>query len=455
MVKEWDVTKHKFATLSPHFHMVTGECDTHHGTTSVTEPHVCNQRVITEDYREAGADSSQTNQHGYDPHLSTNIGERCCGVQTTMGQHGPRAIVQEAHQPQMSTMNANPQQANTTRDIPVNGNNPIDQLAHAIEKIAANKLPMTTPLLKPITASTIIFDGKNEKFELFEDLFHTMLKMQPEVTEAMKINHFHSLLRKEALQTFKNIQSTSRTTLEEILVIFRRKYVKPQSVATAKHKWHKLMFNPSEQSLPDFLEELHQTAERAFGEQAQSMIDSLLYAKMPPSLKKSINHAYLENGTYEQIIRHIEREMELNGLEQGDDLPVATMSATNQQTSSKPTDQRQSSDDESRKRRRCHYCKKEGHIREECYKLKRRLELEAKGELPPRPTCEYCHKIGHRANRCYHNPDRENKPKMMKMESDDSKEKVKEKETLQKGALKASTSKDLNLKRHDSNLTQQ
>ena len=65
----------------------------------------------------------------------------------------------------------NPEQPNTTRDISNNGNNPIDHLAHAIEKIAANKLPMTTPLLKPITASTIIFGGKNEKFELFEESF--------------------------------------------------------------------------------------------------------------------------------------------------------------------------------------------------------------------------------------------------------------------------------------------
>ena len=53
---------------------------------------------------------------------------------------------------------------------------------------------------KPVSTNTLIFDGKNKKFELFEDLFHTMLKMQPEMTEVMKINHFHAHLRKEALQ---------------------------------------------------------------------------------------------------------------------------------------------------------------------------------------------------------------------------------------------------------------
>ena len=49
---------------------------------------------------------------------------------------------------------------------------------------------------EPVSTNTLIFDGKNEKFELFEDLFHTMLKMQPEMKEAMKINHFHAHLRK-------------------------------------------------------------------------------------------------------------------------------------------------------------------------------------------------------------------------------------------------------------------
>ena len=65
-----------------------------------------------------------------------------------------------------------------------------------------------------------------------------MIKMEPDMTEAMKINHFHSLLRKNALQTFRNISSANRQTLEDILAVFRRKNVSPESQATAKHKWH-------------------------------------------------------------------------------------------------------------------------------------------------------------------------------------------------------------------------
>ena len=105
-----------------------------------------------------------------------------------------------------------------------------------------------------------------------------MIKMQPDMTETMKVNHFHSLLRKNALQTFRNINTANRQTLEDILAVFRRKYVKPESQATAKHKWHRLVFNPNTMKLPDFLEELNQGAEKAFGGNAQAMIDSLLYA---------------------------------------------------------------------------------------------------------------------------------------------------------------------------------
>ena len=67
-----------------------------------------------------------------------------------------------------------------------------------------------------------------------------------------------------------------------MLVIFRRKYVRPESQAKAKHKWHRLIFDPNIMKLPDFLEELNQGAEEVFGENSKRMIVSLLHAKLPP-----------------------------------------------------------------------------------------------------------------------------------------------------------------------------
>ena len=117
--------------------------------------------------------------------------------------------------------------------------------------------------------------------------------MQPALPEEMKINNFHARLRRLALKTLKNIQRTPTTMLEDILVVFRRKYVKPESSASAKHRFHRLIFDPERQKLPDFFEEVQESAEKVFGDTASQMIESLLYAKMPPHLKRSINQAYL------------------------------------------------------------------------------------------------------------------------------------------------------------------
>ena len=107
---------------------------------------------------------------------------------------------------------------------------PINRLADVLTSMQ-NRPSAQQLTIRPVNSNIMTYDSKSEKFELFEDLFHTMIKMQPEMSEQMKINHFHSLLRKNALQSFRNIRTANRQTLEDVLVIFRRKYVKPESQA--------------------------------------------------------------------------------------------------------------------------------------------------------------------------------------------------------------------------------
>ena len=90
-------------------------------------------------------------------------------------------------------------------------------------------------------------------------------------------------MRGDALQTFKNITSTNRENLGEIPTVFRRKYVKLQSMATAKHKFQRLVFNLVNQKLIDFLDELQKLAKDAFRVAAQAIIEQFIYAKMPPT----------------------------------------------------------------------------------------------------------------------------------------------------------------------------
>ena len=58
-------------------------------------------------------------------------------------------------------------------------------------------------------------------------------------------------------------------------------------MTTAKHKFQQLVFNPANQKLIDFLDELQKLAQYAFGVAAQAVIEQLIYAKMPANLKKS------------------------------------------------------------------------------------------------------------------------------------------------------------------------
>ena len=140
------------------------------------------------------------------------------------------------------------------------------------------------------------------------------------------------------------------------------KYVKPQSMATAKYKFQKLVFNPENQKFVDFLDELQKLAKVAFGIAAQAITEQFIYAKRPAHLKKSLNQAHLKNGTYEQIVTHLEKELELNGLETPVELQINTVSHNTVNTNSdrpKPT---------------CHHCKIPGHYRNQCGLLKKQLE---------------------------------------------------------------------------------
>ena len=47
-----------------------------------------------------------------------------------------------------------------------------------------------TLMIRPVSTTALAFDGKSEKIELLENIFHKMMKMQPDMTETIKINHF-------------------------------------------------------------------------------------------------------------------------------------------------------------------------------------------------------------------------------------------------------------------------
>ena len=106
-----------------------------------------------------------------------------------------------------------------------------DQILMALQQLAANSISANvnntskriSKLPKSLTTTMPTFDEKSEKFELFEDLFQTSLKIHNQHTEGDKVNYFHSLMRGDALQTFKNISSPNRENLPENLTVLSRK----------------------------------------------------------------------------------------------------------------------------------------------------------------------------------------------------------------------------------------
>ena len=95
-----------------------------------------------------------------------------------------------------------------------------------------NNINRISNLPKLLTTTIPTFDGISEKFELFEDLFQTSLKIHDQLTEDDRINYFHSPMRGDALQTSKKNNCPTQENLREILAVFRRRYVKHQSMAT-------------------------------------------------------------------------------------------------------------------------------------------------------------------------------------------------------------------------------
>ena len=192
--------------------------------------------------------------------------------------------------------------------------------------------------------------------------------------------------------------------------------------------------HPANHKLVDFLVELQKLVKDAFGIAAHAIIEQFIYAKMPPDLKKSINRAHLENGTYEQIVTHLERELELNGLEAPDEQQiniVAHITVHANAGKPKPT---------------CHHCKKPGHYRNHCRFLEKQREQTEniqnipgnknsdantsnpngnvnnpnnnkrnsnRAERKPKtvyPPCETCGKTNHSTEKCYHGANAANRP---------------------------------------------
>ena len=300
---------------------------------------------------------------------------------------------------------------------------PASQERHAVARTlfgAERNDNPAVPMPKALTASPSTFDGKTEKFELFEDLFRD-IKMYPHLTELQKINYFHSLLHEDALQAFCNIEDAKKDSLEGILTLFKRRFGDYLSMAKARCDHDALRFDPSTQKLHEFLDVLQKTAEEAFGSEAQQFIDKAIYAKMPDHVKKILNRAYLEDKPYNDIVLHPEREMRLNGLGAPDEVNLVTLNKiepAQTKPEPKPIENPTQYTTQNTKKGYCFYCNKFGHFKAECRKLRkdkwqqtRKNNGQTKNSASTMLKCDTCGKP-HKTEDCWNGANSANDPRL-------------------------------------------
>ena len=205
---------------------------------------------------------------------------------------------------------------------------------------------------------------------------------------------------RNALQANCNLDDTKKENLEKVITAFKRRFGYFQSSVKATCEWDAWHFDPTKQKLHEFLDTLQKTAKEAFGSEAQKFIDKAIYAKMPDHVKKILNRAFLEDKPYNDIVLHLEREMQLNGLSASDEKPLVPLNTVDAVVTDDKTEQQQ--------RGYCFHCGKYGHYKAQCRRLRKeryyantkKNNKHSNQNEQPKPKCDTClHKAAQRCTK--------------------------------------------------------
>ena len=144
----------------------------------------------------------------------------------------------------------------------------------------------------------------------------------------------------------------------------------------AKTQSSECFFQSSKSKFSRFSWRTSKVAKNAFGKAAHAIVEQFIFnnwTKMPPHLKKLMNQAHLENGTYEQIVTNREEELEQNSFEPPIEIQMNNAS------------QHATTTNADRIRPKSHQCKKPGHYRNRCRQLKKK-KLKALKLVPKTKT---------------------------------------------------------------------
>ena len=133
---------------------------------------------------------------------------------------------------------------------------------------------------------------------------------------------------------------------------------------------------------------------------------------MPTNLNRVLNHARLETESYDMMVQHLEREMELNGLLAPNETNITRVhQIESQETQQAPNPSKPSGP--------CYGCGQSGHVVKNCRKVAR--EARNRGNRVPNKIVDPCETYGkksHTTQDCYSGANWANRPQWWKTPQD-------------------------------------
>ena len=246
-----------------------------------------------------------------------------------------------------------------------------ERLLNAIERIP-QRIKSTTTNTKLLQTHVPNFRGQKDKFVEFEHLLLNHLSpLANKTTEENKLHFFQSLLRDEAIEYWQSIQITPLTTLKDVLDLFRKEFAKEDLKEVSRYKGDQTRYDPTTETISNFLKNLKKTAKQAFGDEADKIIKMFLFGKLPVEIQQELTMANKEESSPEEIKTHLMRKYQYQQYA----APPTTIQPFNAVTSSIPTNNETTkptttttTQPTERKRfeGQCFYCGKTGHRKTEC-----------------------------------------------------------------------------------------
>ena len=295
-----------------------------------------------------------------------------------------------------------------------------ERLLNAIETFP-QRIKSTTTNTKLLQTHVPNFRGQKDKFVEFEHLLLNHLSpLANKITEENKLHFFQSLLRDEAIEYWQSIQTKPLTTLKDVLDLFRKDFAKEDLKEVARYKWDQARYDPTTETFSNFLKNLKKTAKQAFGDEADKIIKTFLFDKLPVEIQQELTMPNKEESSPEEIKTYLMRKYQYQQYA----APPTTIQPFNAVTSSIPTNNETTkptttttTQPTERKRfeRQCFYCRKTGHRKTEC-RARQRDEangIKKKDAVPmkkatdpdkpkynPKLVCQICGYTGHSARDC-------------------------------------------------------